>query len=265
MSGQDNAPAFGCCRCRRDRDRAAAATPRHESASRRSKGLSNLSAVARRARRRTWIPVLWLLATALAGVLLMASLTPSPARADGDPASDVLLGENVFYPYTPPVSPAVQKQLNAQTVAAKRGGFRIKVALIASPVDLGVIPELFGHPQKYADFLDQEISFETKQPLLVVMAAGYGVQGVSGPALSAAGSLRKPAGATSTDLAQAAITAVAKLSAAAGRPIQGVPGVSSSSTPNPGGSSPVLAIGLAAAALLTAAALLVLRRRQRSA
>jgi hypothetical protein len=204
----------------------------------------------------------WLLALALGAVLLSGSITPSPARADGDPASDVLLGENVFYPYTPPVSPGVQKQLNAETVAAERAGFPIKVALIASPVDLGVIPDLFGHPQKYADFLDQEISFQTKQPLLVVMTAGYGVQGVDRAIQRAAIALPKPAGVTSTDLAKAAISAVAKLGAAAGHPIKGAPG---SSTGSAGGSSVGLVIGLGAAAVLIAAALLFLRRRPRSA
>src|SRR5271163_1216609 len=109
--------------------------------------------------------------------LLAPTLGPAAARADGDPASDVLLGQNVFYPYTPAVSPAIQKTLDAETTAASRAKFPIKVALIASPVDLGVIPDLFGKPQKYADFLDQEISFQTKQPLLVVMSAGYGVEG----------------------------------------------------------------------------------------
>ena len=74
-----------------------------------------------------------------------------------------------------------QPTLNAETAAAKRAGFPIKVALIASPVDLGVIPDLFGKPQQYADFLDQEISFQGKQPLLVVMAAGYGVAGSDRP------------------------------------------------------------------------------------
>src|SRR3954453_3989674 len=117
----------------------------------------------------------------LTAVLATAMLVPAPAAADGDPASDTLLGQNVFYPYQPKVSPAVAARLNAETAAAKRAGFPLKVALIASPLDLGVIPDLFGKPQKYADFLDQEISFQGKQPLLVVMPAGYGVQGVSGP------------------------------------------------------------------------------------
>ena len=77
-----------------------------------------------------------------------------------------------LYPYQPAVSQQMQQALNARTAAAKRSGFPIKVALIATPVDLGVIPDLFGKPQKYAAFLDQEISFRTKQPLLVVMKTG---------------------------------------------------------------------------------------------
>ena len=45
------------------------------------------------------------------------------------------------------------------TAKAKAEGFPVKVALIAAPTDLGVIPDLFGKPQPYAQFLDQEISF----------------------------------------------------------------------------------------------------------
>ena len=122
-------------------------------------------------------------------VLAAAALIPASALADGDPASDVLLGENVFYPYTPPVSAALQKTLNTETAAARRAHFPIKVALIASPADLGMIPDLFNKPQKYADFLDQEISFQNKQLLLVVMPAGYGVQGLPATAISATASL----------------------------------------------------------------------------
>jgi hypothetical protein len=61
------------------------------------------------------------------------------------------------------------------------------VALIASPLDLRVIPSLYGKPQQYADFLDQEISFAGKQRLLVVMPDGYVTQGFSGPAKLAVG------------------------------------------------------------------------------
>jgi hypothetical protein len=203
-------------------------------------------------------------ASALAVLLLAATLFPAAAAADGDPASDVLLGENVFYPYSPPTSRALQTTLNAETAAAKKAGFPIKVAIIGSPVDLGVIPDLFGKPQEYATFLDQEISFHTKQPLLVVMAAGYGSQGLNSAATSAVAKLPKPAGKTSDDLAKATITAVNKLAAASGHPVTGVPGVSSSSG---GGSSTtvILVVVLALAALGTAAALVVVRRRQAAA
>jgi hypothetical protein len=194
---------------------------------------------------------------------LCALLVPAAALADGDPASDTLLGENVFYPYAPPVTGAVQRTLNSETAAAKRNRFPIKVALIAAPTDLGVIPSLFGRPQRYADFLDQEISFVGKQQLLVVMADGYGAEGLTGPAKLAVSALKPPAGKTSTDLAQAAITAVARISAAAGHPITGVKGLRGSSSGSSGGSSttPIL-IGLIVAALAVAGTLLLLRRRQ---
>jgi hypothetical protein len=194
----------------------------------------------------------------LTALLALTMLLPVLAAADGDPASDVLLGQNVFYPYQPPVSRSVAATLNAETAAAKRAGFPLKVALIGAPVDLGVIPDLFGKPQKYADFLDQEISFQGKQPLLVVMAAGYGVQGLTAPAKLAVGALHPPAGKTSTALAQAAIGAVAKLAAASGHKLNGVPGVKASSGKS---SSTVIVIILAAAAVVVAAALIILRRR----
>jgi hypothetical protein len=204
------------------------------------------------------------LASLLAAIVLVGALAPAWVRADGDPASDVLLGQNVYYPYSPPVARAVQNKLNAATAAAKKAGLPIKVALIASPVDLGVIPELFAKPGDYAKFLDKEISFQGPQPLLVVMAAGYGAQGVSAKAAAAMQALGPPKGKTSTDLAQSAIGAVAKLAAADGHPIKGVPGVSGSSSSGGGSTTPLL-IGLIVAAVLVAGALILLRRRQATA
>jgi hypothetical protein len=195
------------------------------------------------------------LAAAMLAVLAALALVPAGALADGDPASDVLLGENVFYPYSPPVSGALQQSLNQATAAAKKAGFPIKVALIASPVDLGVIPDLFGKPQKYADFLVQEISFQTKQQLLVVMPAGFGSAGLGGAATAAVAKLTPPSGKTSDDLARAALPVISKLAAAAGHPISG-------GSPGGGGAgSTVLLIALIVAALAVAAVLLALRRR----
>lgn len=189
-----------------------------------------------------------------------ALMLPSLAAADGDPASDTLLGENVFYPYSPPVARAVQLQLNRETAAARRAGFPIKVALIAGPTDLGAIPSLFGKPQAYARFLDQEISFRGAQPLLVVMPAGYGVQGVTGPARLAVSALPKPAGKTSTDLARAAQAAVAKLVSASGHSVKGTGGGGDSG----GGGTTVLLIVLVLAAIAVSTALILLRVRRSS-
>ena len=195
---------------------------------------------------------------ALAAVL-MATLAPAAARADGDPASDVLLGDNVFYPYSPPVPRAMQVTLNAAAARAKAQGFPVKVALIAAPTDLGVIPALFGKPQDYAKFLDQEISFQGRQRLLVVMYDGYGLEGFGASAVAAAQTLPKPAGKASTDLARAAQTALIRLAAASGHPLRGVAGA----TQTTGGESgrAALAIGLGVAAVIVAGALVVLRRR----
>ncbi len=206
-------------------------------------------------------------AIAIATCVLLAGLcAPAPALADGDPASDVLIAQNVFYPFTPPVAQSLQNTLNAETAAARRAHFPIKVALIASPTDLGAIPSLFAKPQRYANFLDVEISFfGGKQPLLVVMPNGYGVQGLSAPATAAAARLPPPAGRTSDDLALAAGAAVSKLAAAAGHPVSGVPGAGTGarSASESGGGAAAVGVGvLALVAVLMSVAVLSFRHRR---
>jgi hypothetical protein len=197
----------------------------------------------------------------LAAALVAIGLTAPPARADGDPASDVLIGENVFYPSTASVSPGLQSTLNAETAAASREHFPIKVALIPSRADLGSITSLFGQPQKYADFLDVEISYlHIKQLVLVVMPGGYGVSGLDRPATLAARSLTKPAGSQSNDLARAAITAVAKLASAAGHPIKNIRTATTTARGSNGWQPGIVAI-LACAAVAAAAAILAFRQR----
>jgi hypothetical protein len=101
------------------------------------------------------------LATILGVATLAIVLAPASALADGDPASDVLIGESVFYSYSPAVSAPLQTRLNREIAGAARAHFPIKVALIATPADLGAIPTLFGKPQQYAHFLDQETASST--------------------------------------------------------------------------------------------------------
>jgi hypothetical protein len=190
---------------------------------------------------------------------LVCVLAVAPALGDGDPASDVLLGQNVFYPYNPTVAPGLQKTLNAETAAASRAHFPIKVALIASSIDLGAVPSLFGKPQQYADFLDQEISFlNMPQLLLVVMPNGYGTQGLGSAATATVASLEKPSGGRSDDLARAAIAAVRKLAAAAGHPIIGRVSSGSGSAGGPGALTVAL---LAVGAVVCAAAVVAMRRQ----
>ena len=200
------------------------------------------------------------LATILGVATLAIVLAPASALADGDPASDVLIGENVYYPYSPAVSTSLQKRLNGETAAAARAHFPIKVALIPSPADLGAIPTLFGKPQQYAHFLEQEISFLNVKPLLlVVMPDGYGAQDLGPAATKAVASLNKPASAHGNDLARAAIGAVPKLAAAAGHRAANV-----SSAATPGGTDPALPAAILAAAAIAGAAIVLLVRSRRA-
>ena len=201
-------------------------------------------------------------AVATITALVVLLIAPGSVLADGDPASDVLLGQNVFYPYSPSVSSGLQNALNGETAAARRHGFPVKVALIASPVDLGAIPTLFGKPAQYAGFLDQEISFAgAGQPLLVVMPNGYGTRHLGSAATRAAASLRPPAGNDGDDLARAAIIALPELAAAAGHPIGDVTSPTTGSGAGAGVALAVLAVG----AISTAAVILAIRRRRAGA
>ena len=107
-------------------------------------------------------------------VAVLAGLAGEAARADADPASDVLYFQDVFLPYARP-SPDVGTKLTAAVAAANRAGFRIKVAVIAAEQDLGGVSSLFGRPDVYAHFLGVELKSFYTQRLLVVMPAGFGI------------------------------------------------------------------------------------------
>ncbi len=154
----------------------------------------------------------WVLA-ALAAILLVA--LPTAARADGDPASDVLYTQDVFVPYPPP-APSAVRALRRSVAAAYARRYRIKVAVIATSSDLGAVPELFGKPSAYARFLGQEIAPIFVGPLLIVMPAGFGIyDGGRSTAAEERVLASLDAGGSSADvLTHAATTAVQKLTAA---------------------------------------------------
>jgi hypothetical protein len=114
------------------------------------------------------------LATALVVGLLAALGAAAPSRADGDPASDYLLLQNIFVPYQAP-SPDVTAALEHAADAVYLHGERVKVAVIYDTADLGSLPSLFGNPTDYARFLGIELSLWYAGPLLVVMPAGFGI------------------------------------------------------------------------------------------
>ena len=83
---------------------------------------------------------------AVVAVVLAVALNPTSAAADGDPASDVLAQQSLFLPQDAGLSSTQQSQLGALLSSASRHGFPIRVALIASPSDLGSISELWKQP-----------------------------------------------------------------------------------------------------------------------
>lgn len=180
-------------------------------------------------------------------VLLVAFLcAPGLALADGDPASDVLLDQDAFLPQDSDANATQQARLGAVLESAARHGYPIRVAVIASPSDLGSITELWGQPEAYARFLDVELSLAFHGRVLVVMPNGLG--------LAATTRLRPteqqvianaPAPRARSELTSTAELTVGKLAAAAGHPLPAsVAPVSAPAEPTPHGNSIALLVFL---------------------
>lgn len=115
-----------------------------------------------------------LLAAALVVAAVAAVAVPTSARADGDPASDVLYTQKVFIPFDTKSSKGAQTALTTAITNATRVGYPIRVAVIETVPDLGAITSLWGKPKEYANFLDLELVCCYKGPLLIVMPSGIG-------------------------------------------------------------------------------------------
>jgi hypothetical protein len=154
------------------------------------------------------------------------------------------------------VAQGLQNQLLAELSRLKKRGLNLKVAVIESPVDLGAIPNMFGHPRAYAAFLEREISFNQPQPLLVVMPAGFGLAHAG--TADALATLRIDNTRRSNSLTETAILAVKRIAAAAGKAI----GADKASSPPGAGTSPLILFG-APAFLVVLAALVAPRLHRR--
>jgi hypothetical protein len=153
----------------------------------------------------------------LAMLALAGTSAPTPARADGDPASDVLATQQLFMPQDAAAPPAQQAQLAALLQEAARGGYPIRVALIASATDLGSVTALWNQPQDYARFLGQELGLVYQGALLVVMPTGFGLYHVPHPSTTNRALADGPN--PRAGIGAAAITAIRNVAAAAGHPL----------------------------------------------
>jgi cytochrome oxidase Cu insertion factor (SCO1/SenC/PrrC family) len=198
----------------------------------------------------------WLLAVLIACCALGA-FAPA-ARADGDPASDVLVYQNLFVTSESGMSAAQQEEVTNLLETAARGGFPIRVAIIASPFDLGAITQLWQKPAAYASFLGIELSLIYKQRLLVVMPTGFGFSWTGHPDAAAYRLLAKvPVGAGGTSLTTATVTAVRTLAAASGVKLPAPAVVQPAAAPHGGISTrQAVRIGLIVLAALAVADLL---------
>jgi hypothetical protein len=154
---------------------------------------------------------------ALLALAVLAAL-PAAAPADGDPASDVLLAQDAYYPYAPKVAKPLATALDGLLKRVRIAGYPIKVAMIETAADLGAYPSLFGDTQRYADLLAKEISFNSRPHLLVVMPSGFAGDNLGAKVDSALQGIEIDQAAKSDGLAKAALAAVAKIATANGHP-----------------------------------------------
>lgn len=191
-------------------------------------------------------------ATLLASAIAACALA-STARADGDPASDYLLTQDVFLPFDTKL-PAMQvARFTGLVDATNRAGFRLRVALITSSHDMGSVIALYRKPRAYAYFLGAELSFVYRQRLLVVMPNGFGFNWPghpSAPAYAALANIRVKPG--SRGLLQAARTAVQRLAAAAGIKVAPAPAATVVRRADSNGRLIIIAAAVAALSLAAA-------------
>jgi hypothetical protein len=195
-----------------------------------------------------WASVCRLLAllALLAGIA--AGSVAAPALGDADPASDILFSSPVFYSFDQLPSDASQKRLNTVVASATKAGYPIRVAMIAKPSDLGGITLLWAKPRRYARFLGLELAYGYKGSVLVVMPQGLGISRRGKDSEAGYAALRRIRVEGGADgMADTAVRAVARLSSAAGHPLE-VPAKQESG----GGSSPHMRLEIAVAALVFA-------------
>ena len=186
------------------------------------------------------------LALAMAAALTATLAPPTAALADGDPASDVLATSNLFLPWDAHLSARQQAQAVALLATTRRDGVLVRVAVVASPSDLGSVSQLWLKPHTYAQFLGEELSLVYRGPLVVVMPDGLGVY-QAGESLNrgeAAIAASPPPGIHPHALLTAVTSAVRRIAAASGHAIGSVHGTAATARPTGPGIVTWLAVAL---------------------
>jgi hypothetical protein len=185
--------------------------------------------------------------------LALAALAPATARADGDPASDVLYTQGVFVPQDAGAPQADVTRLAALVRESRRAGYPLKVAVVASSYDLGSVTALWRRPQTYAHFLGVELSLLYRGRLLTVMPNGLGVYH-DGAAVTRETTALKGIAVDRGNLVTTAATAVQRLAAADGHRLAVPAATAPASTTGGHGTSSVTWIAVAVGLLLVALA-----------
>jgi hypothetical protein len=119
------------------------------------------------------------LGLALFTAAVLGAVATGSARANGDPASDVLPFTTVYLSVMDPTKSPAGNDLLQVTHAAAKKKHEIRVAVISQPSDLGLIQSMWRRPQPYAEFLGKEL-FQFAHytgTTLIVMPNGYGIYG----------------------------------------------------------------------------------------
>jgi len=197
-----------------------------------------------------------------AALVVLAGLLASSAAANGDPASHVLVAQQLFAPDDESVPLHDAEQLLSFIRDAQRRGFAIRVALVGKRDDLGLLPDLWRRPQRYAEVLGTELRLVYEGPLLIVMPNGYGIarRGKPLPADERILAAIPVPAVEFPNLPAAALEAVRRLGQARGIRLTVPPARAKPS--DDGHDSATIALVAAAITLLASAAVVALRGRR---
>jgi hypothetical protein len=194
---------------------------------------------------------------------LVTGVASAPAQvAESDPASDVLLLRDVYYPYDPPVPSDQQGQLDSVVRQLRDQGVPLKVALISGPSDLGSKRAFLGRPGAYNAYLTRNLDDGRDKIVVTVMHDGIASSGATAAQARALQSVRPPQGGGGEALTRAALLAVTRLAEAGGQTVR-VPTRAASGEPlGSGGGSGTAWLAFAPLLVgIALAAVLILKRR----